>query len=237
MPDGTLIIVRRIGRGAAWACGVLISAVTVYFGVAILSALFPSPGRTQSLAAGDPPVYVCGSLAHADIVMPLEDDFVDWSKHFPVAANLELPANTYLAFGWGDLRFFREIPTWSDVKLSVAVAALAGLHPTALRVVAVMPPKNDPECRRIAVDRQGRQALAEHILSTLHPEALTGKSAIEANSRFEAYALAKGTYSPFRTCNQWVADGLAAAGLPHAKFAPFSFSVLWPLEVQRADRR
>jgi uncharacterized protein (TIGR02117 family) len=149
---------------------------------------------------------------------------------FPTVVLPNLPAEAYLAFGWGDLRFFRETPTRADVRPSVALSALAGLNDTALRVIAVYPPANDPDCLPLNVDRAGRQALIAHILATLADD---GRPHLAAQAHLEAYFLAKGSYSPLRTCNQWVADALAAAGLPHARFAPFSFSVTWPLERPR----
>lgn len=201
-------------------------SVFLYFLAALGFALFPAAGRSQQ-ADGEPSVYVCTSLAHADILMPSRDPLIDWSTLFPAVVPPGLPSEAYLAVGWGDLRFFRETPTWGDVRLSVALAALTGLNDTALRVMAVNPPVNDPECLPLRIDRAGRQALIDHIRFSLPTEAPPPPV---AQSGLEAYYLAKGRYSPLRTCNQWAADALAAAGLPHARFAPFSFSVTWPLK-------
>jgi uncharacterized protein (TIGR02117 family) len=198
----------------------------LYVVTALSFALLPVSGRPQQ-ADGEPLVYVCTSLAHADIMMPSRDPLIDWSAHFPAVTPPGLPAGAYLAFGWGDLRFFREVPTWADVRPSIALSALAGLNDTALRVMAVNPPGSDPDCQPLHIDRAGRQALIDHVRATLAHET---QSRPVAQAYLEAYYLAKGRYSPLRTCNQWVADALAAAGLPHARFAPFSFSLTWPLE-------
>jgi len=198
----------------------------LYFIAALGFAMFPASGRPQQ-ADGEPVVYVCTSLAHADIMMPSRDPLIDWSSEFPAVMPPGLPTEAYLAFGWGDLRFFREIPTWSDVRLSTALSALAGLNDTAIRVVAVNAPSGDPDCQPLRVDRAGRQALIDHVRATLAHETQTRP--VE-QAHLEAYYLAKGRYSPLRTCNQWVADALADAGLPHARFAPFSFGITWPLE-------
>lgn len=205
----------------------LLLLIVAYLIAALGFALWPQSGRTQQ-AEGEPVVYVCTSLAHADIMMPSRDPLVDWGALFPTVARPDLPAEAYLAFGWGDLRFFRETPNWSDVRPTVALSALAGLNDTALRVVAVNPPANDPDCMPLEVDSAGRQALIDHVRATLADDAPA------AQDRLEAYYLAKGRYSPFRTCNQWVAEGLAAAGLPYARFAPFSFGITWPLETIRS---
>jgi uncharacterized protein (TIGR02117 family) len=207
----------------------LVPLAILYFATALGFALFPASGRAQQ-AGGEPVVYVCTTLAHADIIMPSQDPLVDWSAVFPAASPRDLPAHAYLAFGWGDLRFFRETPSWADVSFSTALGALAGFNDTALRVMAVNPPTDDPDCRPLVIDRAGRQAVIAHILKTLVPEASGRPQRRPGGAAFEAYYLANGRYGPLRTCNQWMAEALAAAGLPYARFAPFSFSITWPLD-------
>lgn len=206
---------------------VLLLLLAVAYGAAAFGfALLPAAGRPQQ-ASSEPVIYVCTTLAHADILMPRRDPLIDWGALFPAVTPSGLRDDAYLAFGWGDLRFFRETPTWADVKFSTALGALLGLHETAVRVIAVMPPTSDPDCRPLVVDRPGRQVLIGHILTTLVSD--EPRQEPVAQTGLEAYYLAKGRYSPLHTCNQWVADGLAAAGLPHARFAPFSFCIMWPL--------
>lgn len=225
MPRGALCGTLRIG---AFILATLILLIVSYFIAALVFALFPVAGRIQQ-ADGEPAVYVCTSLAHADIVMPSQDPLIDWHSLLP-ALPPGLPAEAYLAFGWGDLRFFLETPRWADVRLPVALGALAGLHDTAILVVAVSPPADDLDCHALRVDRAGRQALIGHILASL----ANGVSPrLVAQSGFEAYYLAKGRYGPLRTCNQWVAEALGLGGLPHARFAPFSFGITFPLAEER----
>lgn len=215
-------------RFGARLLAALAFAAALYVVTALSFALFPASGRPQQEAESEPLVYVCTSLAHADIVMPSRDPLIDWSTLFPAVTPQGLPAEAHLAFGWGDLRFFQETPSWADVRLPIALGALAGLHDTALRVIAINPPAGDADCRALRVGRQGRQALIDHIRDSLTDGAPPRPV---AQAGLEAYYLAKGRYGPLRTCNQWVAEGLAAAGLPHARFAPFSFSITWPLTM------
>jgi uncharacterized protein (TIGR02117 family) len=216
-------LARRIFNLALAALGFCV----LYALVALVFALAPLPGRLQE-AGDEPPVFVCASLAHTDIVLPSHDPLIDWGAFFPAAAPPGLSAQAFLAFGWGDLRFFRETPNWSDVRISTAFGALAGLNATALRVVAVNPPEGNPNCLKLHVDRAGRQALIEHIRATLQPDDAGQPQWQPGGTGAEAYYIAKGRYGPLRTCNQWTAEALAAAGLPHAYFAPFGFSVTWP---------
>ncbi|MGJ4857771.1 DUF2459 domain-containing protein [Labrys sp. La1] len=208
-------------------------ALLLFVLAAIGFALVPASGRAQQ-AGGEPTLYLCASLAHTDIVMPSRDALIDWTQLFPAVAPPDLPAEAYLAFGWGDLVFFRETPTWGDTRVSTALAALAGRHGTALRVVAVNPPVANPDCLPLSIDREGRLALIAHIQASLQPDAAGRPQQRPGGTGLEAFYLAKGRYGPFNTCNQWAAEALAVAGLPHAHFAPFSFSVTWPLANGRA---
>lgn len=217
---------RGVLRFAARLFAAVALLPALYLIAALGFALFPSSGRPQQ-ADGEPLVYVCTSLAHADILLPSRDPLIDWSSLFPAVTPPGLPAEAYIAVGWGDLRFFREVPSWAEVKPAIALSALAGLNDTALRVMAMRPPTNDPDCRALRVDRAGRQALIDHIRASLADETQPQPA---AQARLEAYYLAKGRYSPLRTCNQWVAEAFAKAGLPYARFAPFSISVTWPLD-------
>ena len=41
----------------------------------------------------------------------------------------------------------------------------------------------------------------------------------------DAFYAAVGTYSPFQTCNEWLAAGLRQAGIRTGWWAPFAFGV------------
>jgi len=220
---------RFLARLLAGVIGVPVLLLLAYALAAIAFALLPVSGRPQQLKGDEPVLYVCASLAHTDILLPIRDPLIDWRALFPDNVPDGLPSDAYLAIGWGDLAFYRETPTWADVKISVALDALLGGHATAFRVVAVNPPEAGGECRSLKVDQAGRQAVIDRVLSKLVRDA-AGRPLMQPGSTWPiAYYLTKGRYGPFDTCNQWAASALAAAGLPHAKFAPFSFSVMWPL--------
>ena len=222
-------LVRSLARLLAGIVGVPLLLLLAYVLASVVFALFPASGRPQQMKGGEPVLYVCASLAHTDILLPIRDPLIDWRALFPDNVPDGLPSDAYLAIGWGDLAFYRETPTWADVKISVALGALLGGHPTAFRVIAVNPPASGGECRSIKVDQAGRQAVIDHVVSKLVRDA-AGRPLMQPGSRWPvAYYLTEGRYGLFHTCNQWASSALAAAGLPHALFAPFSFSVMWPL--------
>jgi uncharacterized protein (TIGR02117 family) len=202
-------------------------SVAVYAAAAMMSAVFPVPGRLQQPAPSARPIYVCADAIHADFVLPLHDELADWSSVFGEIAGADKPSGAYLSVGWGDLVFFTEVPTWGDVRPRHVLSGLAGQNPVTLRVVVVKQPGQNASCTRLQIDGAGQRALFNFIKESL---ASRGNPATKMPSVFEGYYEAKGRYGIFHTCNQWMADGLGAAGLPHAWFAPFSFGVMMPLK-------
>lgn len=215
---------------AALVAGLLGLAV-LYVAMATVLALLPIGGRAQAVAASDPPAYVCATVTHTDIVLPARDGLVDWTAVFPDAVPVAFVPNLHVAFGWGDLTFYRETPSWADLRFSTAMAALFGGGPSALHVAYVLDPAGVPGCTRLALDRAGRQALIETIRGTaaLGPDGRGVLMAPAGTGTYEAFYAAHGTYRPWRTCNVWTAEALRAAGAPTALWAPFSFGVMWPL--------
>lgn len=215
---------------AALAAGLLGIAV-LYVGVAFALALVPLGGREQATAASDPPAYVCATLTHTDIVLPARDELVDWTAVFPDAMPVAFVPNLHVAFGWGDLTFYRETPSWADLRFRTAMAALFGGGPSALHVAYVLNPAGVPGCTRLALDREGRDALIGFIRGTaaLDPAGRGVPAAPPGTATYEAFYAAHGTYRPWRTCNVWTAKALRAAGAPTALWSPFSFGVMWPL--------
>lgn len=210
----------------------LIGLVALYALVALGLALVPSGGRPQMAAAGDPPVYVCASVVHTDIVFPIRDPAVDWVAVFPDAAPTFSRPGMHVAFGWGDLTFYRETPRWADLKLSTAMTALFGGGPSALHVAYVTSPAGSPGCTPLALDRDGRQALVDFIRATVVLDDV-GRGVLAAppgTGTFEAFYAARGRYRFWRTCNVWTQEALAAAGAPTAAWAPLPFGVMWPLK-------
>jgi uncharacterized protein (TIGR02117 family) len=215
---------------AALAAG-LLGLAALYLAVAVVSALLPLGGRVQQTAASDPPAHVCATLTHTDIVLPARDGLIDWTAVFPDGVPVGFVPNLHVAFGWGDLTFYRETPSWADLRFSTAMAALFGGGPSALHVAYVLDPAGVPGCVRLALDRAGREALIETIRGTaaLGPDGRGVLAAPPGTGTYEAFYAASGTYRPWRTCNVWTAEALRAAGAPTALWAPFSFGVMWPL--------
>jgi uncharacterized protein (TIGR02117 family) len=213
-------------RSFLFGLGAIVSPLLLYFAAALISAVFPLSGNGASRGNDSRTIYVCGDIIHTDILVPVSDKAVDWSLKFAGVVDASVSPNDFIAIGWGDLLFFTEFETWSDVTLKGIWGAISGRGPTALRVYTIREPKNSPGCHALLVDEDARRRLARIVDETLvKPEVI---SVLPGTRQF--FFQSHQRYSPFNTCNQWTARSLAAMGLPRAYFAPFSFSVTWPLK-------
>lgn len=173
--------------------------------VLLLVTLLAAPA-----AATDRTVVAVNIGWHVGLAFPVEH--VDPAA-FPEVA--DFPDARWIEVGWGDAAFYRDpdpdlgttlkaalVPTPAVLHLVAMPAEPARYLPKA-EVVAI--PLDDAQYRRLVayvsghVDRGGRPR-AEAIGSGLYPV-----------SRFYP---AHGEFSLNRTCNTWVAQALAAAGLP-----------------------
>jgi uncharacterized protein (TIGR02117 family) len=220
------LLVRAL-RAAGWAIAIVILAAAAYLGAAAASALFHAEGRRHSGPLTSD-LLVCADYAHADYVIPARLASEAWPQLFPWAELQAKHPQLVVFAGWGDVTFFRDVPEWADVRPGMAARALLGLNRTALRFVLANRPA-DADCLPLAIDERGQQALISHITGGFDLGPDGGFIDAAGPGTYERFVFAEGRYSPFYTCNQWVANGLAAAGLPHAQFAPFAFSVMHPL--------
>lgn len=167
-----------------------------------------SPG--DSVAARCKAVYVAGHERHASIVLDRRD--------FDPAGRLASPeflAKDWIEIGWGDADFYQ------DSGESVALGIKALFFPTGavvhLHGFNGAPAANFPksEVVEIYLTPDGYAKLLEFLYGSF---ARTSDGAVErlgpglyGLSRFYR---ATGTYSLLYTCNTWVAEALAAGGVP-----------------------
>lgn len=197
----------------------------------------PTPDGTE--------IFVCSNGIHTDFVLPVKTPAIDWSAWFP-DADFAVPESApsslgYAAFGWGNLHFYLQTPTWADVKLGVALRSLVPLDPTALHVTYRRRPAGGEKCRSLTISAEQYKALARYIedalqqnpdqarvagghsvVGALRPWLLAGKG----YAWNDAFYMAKGHYSAIDSCNVWIGRGLKAAGLPTGLWTPFDFLVL-----------
>ena len=98
----------------------------LYLLAALIGSLIPV-NRGWTEPAQGTTIYLADNGIHADIVMPVEAQGLDWPPLFPqrdfAAAD---PDARWIAFGAGEERVYLDTPTWWDITPRTFWSALAG---------------------------------------------------------------------------------------------------------------
>ena len=124
-------------------------------------------------------------------------------------ANRDYAKSKFLEVGWGEDDGYRK-----PLTVGIAVKALAGSRRTVLLAdgfEAVREKVTSPRFTVIQVDlsERGFARLCRHIEQTYALDGTGRPIRLE-----KGWYRARGTYSAFRTCNTWAAEGLRQAGCP-----------------------
>jgi uncharacterized protein (TIGR02117 family) len=206
---------RRKGKRGKWV-GRIVSAVlawpALYLLAALAGSLVPMNGSWTEAEQGTT-IYLADNGVHADIIMPVKAQGLDWAPLIPrsdfAAAD---PRARWIAFGSGEERIYLNTPTWWDLTPRTIWSALAGgkrvMHLEYVRspAYAVREIRLRPEeYRRLwaairadfALDQSGRPRRINH----------------PGYGPADAFYRATGKESLFRTCNTWAASRLRLAGV------------------------
>jgi uncharacterized protein (TIGR02117 family) len=224
------VVRRRRKRGGQRIVGRAITALlaipAAYMVAALVGSLVPVNSGWEEATSGTT-VYVADNGIHADIVMPVSAQGLDWERLVPRSDFAAADPNArWIAFGSGEERVYFNTPTWWDITPRTIWSALTGgrrvMHVEyvsdpgyAIREIRLRP----EEYRRLwaairadfALDEKGRP---KHLA---HP----------GYGCCDAFYRAVGKESAVRTCNTWVASWLRLAGGRTSLWPPFVQGLVW----------
>ncbi len=219
---------RLAGKVALWIAA--IPATYVLIGI-MLSLI---PVNRNSVPGNDVTVYLVRNNVHADIVVPVRTDRIDWTTVVPPCDTQDKTAWEYLSFGWGSQDFYLNVPEWKDILRRVAsikavIRALSGVGGTALHTDYVGKPDEGVGCRRITLSSAQYDALVEYILSSGRRNEAGAFIHIDHVGYWESDAFYEGNgrYSPFFTCNTWVNSALKACGQKCCLWTFLQHPIFW----------
>ena len=100
----------------------------------VLVGLIPVNNDFESTPDGIE-ILLVSSAIHADIVLPIKTEAIDWRERFPAECFVgDTSGATHVAIGWGDKGFFIDTPTWADLRFSTAANALLWPSGTCMHV-------------------------------------------------------------------------------------------------------
>ncbi|HEX8840619.1 MAG TPA: TIGR02117 family protein [Sphingomicrobium sp.] len=220
---------RRKGKLGKWVgrfLTALLALPALYMAAALAGSLAPV-NRAWTEPAEGTTIYIADNGIHADIIMPVRAQGLDWAPLLPASDFSAVPPTArWIAFGSGERRVYLDTPTWWDIRPRTIWSALAGgrrvMHveyvadPSyAVRKIRLRP----AEYRRLwaairadfLLDRRGRPQRIGHA----------------GYGPADAFYRATGKSNAVRTCNAVVANWLRLAGVKTSLWSPFIPGLIW----------
>lgn len=219
---------KVLGR---WLAGIL-AAPFILFAMFLLAAWIGSsiprnPEWTEPESGIEIMVETNG--VHTGIVMPVDSAVKDWRETFPSAgqprADGQLP--THIAIGWGEKEVFLNTPTWSDLKPATALRIIFAGGEALMRVGHYVRPAPSEYHRPVRLRAEEYARLVERIEAALPP--VPPGATRRSYDSFEPGARnydALGRYTLGNTCNTWIGDVLADAGMRIGLWTPLAGGVM-----------
>jgi len=170
-------------------------------------------------------VFIKTNGKHTDIVVPVRNELMDWSKPIPFHNNISQDTvYSFLALGWGDKGFFLDMPTWDDLTFQLAFNAAFWLNTTAMHTTYYKELAEDKDCRKIMISKEQYKRLIIFITDKFKKDPNGDFINIKTDAAYgvsDAFYEAKGRYSLFYSCNTWANDALKACGQKHCLWTFF----------------
>jgi uncharacterized protein (TIGR02117 family) len=218
---------KRIFISAGKGFLVLLVVIALYFLVAeIFSGIIVNKNRDQPKEMA---IYIATNGFHTDIIVPVKTETVDWSQKIKFSDTKGKDSNQgFVAVGWGNRDFFINIPSWAEVKLSIAVKAVLGIGPCAMHATYYKSVYEDESCRKIELSKSQYIDLSDFIESYFVKDSLGNFVNIPTPNTYgnnDAFYEAKGRFTPFFTCNTWTNSALKSSGLRSCLWTPFQSGI------------
>lgn len=222
---------RRLGWTILSVLAALPLALLLWLGAAFALSFVEGRGD-KGEADGAVEVRVVSNGYHASLILPARNDVADWPAAFDPADARNAPASAgWIMLGWGDRAFYMETRTFADVQATTLIGALLGLGDTALHVAWLDRPDLFADAAVVRLSPQRYAELVAVVQSRVARDA-GGRAFVHLGKGYgqnDAFYRANGRYSPWYTCNEWVAETLRAAGVAVPVWAPLPQSLLWRL--------
>ena len=219
----------RKSKAGKWVGRVLTALLVVpalYLIAALIGSLVPVNRDWREPAEGTT-VYIADNGIHADLIMPVEAQGLDWRPVFP-ASNFAtaLPNAQWIAFGSGEKHVYLDTPRWRDIRLSTVWSALVG-GPRVMHVEYVPNPYYAVRQIRLRPEEYRRLWAAIRSDLALGPNGRPRRLDHPGYGPADAFYRTTGNASAIRTCNAVVAHWLRLAGVKTSLWPPFIPGLTW----------
>lgn len=208
---------------------VLLAPILLYFMIAIITSLIPV-NKDQIPRTGEVPAFLETNGVHTTIVVPVENEMVNWLNFVDTSHTLSRQADPeYISFGWGDLEFYENTPEWKDLTPETAYKALFKKTPSAMHVHFFKEVTESENNIKIYLDEQQYRQI-EVFLKNSFDRNQNGDPKVIPDLRYgnnDAFYEATGSLTLFNTCNTWTNKALKTAGLRACLWTPFDKGIFY----------
>ncbi|MCU0428976.1 MAG: TIGR02117 family protein [Cytophagaceae bacterium] len=216
-------------RFLGWVLVIPCIVVAIYFVSAGIGTLWPINGAFPEENENSVLIFVRSNGVHTDLVVPVESPQYSWRRQLDLSL-FKHPNAPYLSIGWGDKGFYLHTPEWKDLKFSTACKAAFWLSTSAMHLSTSAMPLESETCKPIRLSQEQYQSLCQYIhkqfqrnenqqVLPIHGHHYAGSD--------DYFFEAEGTYSFLNTCNCWANNGLKAARVTTAAWAPFDWCIFY----------
>ncbi len=218
----------RVRKWLSRLIAALLGIIALYFLAAWIGSSIP---RNADWTEPDDGITIMVETngVHTGLIMPIVTEVHDWREVFPSAAQPtpsgELP--THIAVGWGEREVFLDVATWSDLNPLTALRVVTIGGDTLLRIAHYVRPAPGPNHRPLRLRKDEYQRLVQQIEAALPPiKDGANRVAYTSYQPGDVHHDALGRYTPLTTCNSWVGNILAEAGVKTGWWTPLSGGVM-----------
>lgn len=223
----------KIAKKILKITGLTILILVCLIGIYLLSAYVLSRVSVdrESQTQNDMTIYILTNGVHTDLVVPIKNEQIDWSKEVKFANTTGKDSLfEYVAFGWGDKGFYLETPTWADLKASTAFKAAFALSTSAIHATFYKRMVEGADCVKINISKEQYSRLVKYIQESFTTDTQGHLMYIRTNANYgkeDAFYEAKGSYNVFHTCNTWANNGLKSCGQKASLWTPFDTGIFY----------
>ena len=216
----------RSGKRVGLLLAAVIAVPALYLFAALVGSIVPVNSSWREAASGTT-IYIADNGVHADIILPVDSNGLNWAPLFLKKDFADAPAGArWIAFGSGEKDIYLDTPRWRDIRLSTIWRALVG-GPRLVHVEYVPSPVYAVRQIRLRKDEYRRLWLAIHAGFALSPSGRPVPIEHRGYGPNDAFYRATGTASAFLTCNVVVAHWLRLAGVKASLWPPLIPGLVW----------
>lgn len=234
-PKGMNSTVKTTAKALGYTIGALAGVAAAYLGTAYVLSRITVPKTSPDVAEGIA-IFILSNGAHTDIVMPIRNTIIDWSKEVKLEnTQSNDPTMQYLAFGWGDKGFYLDTPTWAELKPSTAFEAAFFLSSSAMHTTFYHEMEEGEKCIKITISPDDYRRLIAYIKDSFDHDAAGNIQLIAGHSygTDDSFYEAKRVYSFLYTCNTWANNALKYCGQKASLWTAFDTGIFYQYRTGR----